>query len=480
MSESLKKQAVNGVIWSSIERFSVQGIQFLIMIIMARLLSPNDYGLVGMLTVFIAIAQSLIDSGFSQALIRKQDRTETDNSTVFYFNIGVGICIYLLFYLIAPYVSWFYDVPELTTIMRVVSLGVIFNSFSVVQRALLTIKIDFKTQAKASLIAAILSGVTGITMAYKGFGVWAIVTQQLVNLGLNTSLLWVFAGWRPKGRFSKKSFHELFNFGSKLLISGILDTLYRNIYLITIGKLFTASKLGYYTRAQQFSDFPSSNLTGVLQRVTYPILCKIQNDKDKLAQAYRKFLRVSAFLIFPLMVGLSAVAEPFILLLLKEQWHFAAIILQIICFAAMWYPIHAINLNLLQVEGRSDLFLQLEIIKKILGVSILIISIPLGLIGMCYGQIASSLIALIINTYYTGKLINVGFTRQMKDLTPTLVLVLTMWGIIYFGILPLSENNVIRLTAGIITGIIYYIGAAWMFKFPELKELLSIMKKNKL
>ena len=253
-----------------------------------------------------------------------------------------------------------------------------------------------------------------------------------------------------------------------------------NIYLITIGKLFTASKLGYYTRAQQFSDFPSSNLTGVLQRVTYPILCKIQNDKDKLAQAYRKFLRVSAFLIFPLMVGLSAVAEPFILLLLKEQWHFAAIILQIICFAAMWYPIHAINLNLLQVEGRSDLFLQLEIIKKILGVSILIISIPLGLIGMCYGQIASSLIALIINTYYTGKLINVGFTRQMKDLTPTLVLVLTMWGIIYFGILPLSENNVIRLTAGIITGIIYYIGAAWMFKFPELKELLSIMKKNKL
>lgn len=478
MPESLKKQTINGIIWSSIERFSVQGIQFLIMIIMARLLSPSDYGLVGMLTVFIAIAQSLIDSGFSQALIRKQDRTETDNSTVFYFNIGVGICIYLLFYLIAPYVSWFYDVPELTTIMRVVSLGVIFNSFSVVQRALLTIKIDFKTQAKASLIAAILSGVTGITMAYKGFGVWAIVTQQLVNLGLNTSLLWVFAGWRPKGRFSKKSFHELFNFGSKLLISGILDTLYRNIYLITIGKLFTASKLGYYTRAQQFSDFPSSNLTGVLQRVTYPILCKIQNDKDKLAQAYRKFLRVSAFLIFPLMVGLSAVAEPFILLLLKEQWHFAAIILQIICFAAMWYPIHAINLNLLQVEGRSDLFLQLEIIKKILGVSILIISIPLGLIGMCYGQIASSLIALIINTYYTGKLINVGFTRQMKDLTPTLVLVLTMWSIIYFGILPLSENNIIKLASGIIIGTIYYIGVAWIFKFPELKELLSILKRK--
>lgn len=478
MPESLKKQTINGIIWSGIERFSVQGIQFLIMIIMARLLTPKDYGLVGMLTVFIAIAQTFIDSGFSQALIRKQNRTETDNSTVFYFNIGVGICIYILFYIIAPFISKFYDTPELTAIMRVISLGIIFNSLAIVQRAILTIKIDFKTQAKASLISAILSGITGITMAYKGLGVWSIIAQQLVNLGLSTILLWIFAGWFPQGKFSKNSFRELFTFGSKLLASGLLNTLYNNIYLIIIGKLFTASKLGYYTRAQQFSDFPSTNLTGILQRVTYPILCKIQDDKDKLAQAYRKFLRMSAFIIFPLMVGLSAVAEPFILLLLKGQWHFTAIILQIICFSAMWYPIHAINLNLLQVKGRSDLFLRLEVIKKILGTVILIISIPLGLIGMCYGLITSSLIALTINTYYTGKLINVGFIRQMKDLAPTLVLVLTMWSIIYFGILPLSENNIIKLASGIIIGTIYYIGVAWIFKFPELKELLSILKRK--
>lgn len=478
MPESLKKQTINGIIWSSIERFSVQGIQFIIMIAMARLLSPNDYGLVGMLTVFIAIAQSLIDSGFSQALIRKQDRTETDNSTIFYFNIGVGFCIYILFYLLAPFVSRFYGTPELTAIMRVISLGVIFNSLAVVQRALLTIKIDFKTQAKASLIAAILSGITGITMAYKDFGVWAIVTQQLINLGLNTSLLWILAKWRPKARFSMESFRELFAFGSKLLVSGILDTLYRNIYLIIIGKLFTASKLGYYTRAQQFSDFPSSNLTGILQRVTYPILCKIQEDKDKLAHAYRKFLRVAAFIIFPLMIGLSAVANPLILLLLKEQWHFTAIILQVICFSAMWYPIHAINLNLLQVKGRSDLFLKLEIIKKILAIVVLIITIPLGLITMCYGQIVSSILCLIINSYYTGKLINVGFIQQLKDLTPILLLVLSMWILIYFCILPLSDSCVIKLTSGIIIGIIYYIGTAWIFKLPELKELLSILKKR--
>lgn len=478
MPESLKKQTISGVIWSSIERFSVQGIQFFIMIIMARLLTPNDYGLVGMLTIFIAIAQTLIDSGFSQALIRKQNRTETDNSTVFYFNIVVGLFIYLIFYIAAPWVADFYQTSSLTSIMRVISLGVIFNSLAVVQRALLTIRLDFKTQAKASLLAAILSGITGIIMAYIGFGVWSIVTQQLTNLSLNTLLLWIFAKWYPRGKFSKNSFRELFSFGSKLLASGLLDTLYRNIYLIVIGKLFTASKLGYYTRAQQFSDFPSSNLTGILQRVTYPVLCKIQDDKEKLAHAYRKILKISAFIIFPLMVGLSAVAEPFILLLLKEQWHFAAIILQIICFSAMWYPIHAINLNLLQVEGRSDLFLRLEIIKKILGVFILCLTIPLGLISMCYGQIASSLIALTINTYYTGKLINVGFIRQMKDLTPTLVLVLTMWVIIDFGVLPFCENNIMKLTGGILTGIIYYIGSAWIFKFDELKELYSILKRK--
>lgn len=479
MPESLKKQTLNGMIWSTIERFSVQGVQFLVMIIMARLLSPKDYGLVGMLTVFIAVAQSLIDSGFSQALIRKQDRTETDNSTVFYFNIGVGIAVYLFFYAIAPLVSRFYNTPELTGVMRVISLSVIFNSLAIVQRALLTIQLNFKTQAKASLIAAIISGVLGIILAYIDWGVWAIVMQQLTNLGINTLLLWYLTRWRPQSGFSKTSFHELFIFGSKLLFSGLLDTLYRNIYLIVIGKLFTASRLGYYTRAQQFSDFPSTNLTGVLQRVTYPVLCKIQDDEELLAQAYRKFLRLSAFLIFPLMIGLSAVAEPFILLLLKEQWLFVATILQVICFAAMWYPIHAINLNLLQVKGRSDLFLRLEVIKKILGVLILAVTIPMGLIAMCYGQIVSSIISLVINTYYTGKLIHVGFIRQMRDLSPILSLVFTMWLLIRMGVFPLvGEASLARLIYGIIVGTIYYIGCAYFCRFSELHELLSLFRKK--
>lgn len=477
MEDSLKNKTVKGIVWSSVERFSVQGIQFLVMIVMARLLTPKDYGLVGMVAIFIAVAQSLVDSGFSQALIRKQNRTETDNSTVFYFNIVVGILLYLVLFVIAPWVADFYDSPELTALMRVICLSVVFNSFVVVQRALLTVNIDFKTQAKASLTAAVVSGVIGIGMAYSGFSYWSIVAQQLVNLGLNTLLLWIFTRWRPRWIYSWGSFRELFTFGSKLMFSGLLDVVYRNMYLLVIGKVFTASSLGYYTRANQFAEFPSSNLTGIMQRVTYPVLCQIQDDDERLAQIYRRFLRLSAFLIFPLLVGLSAVAEPFVLLLLKEQWLFAATLLQIICFAMMWYPIHAINLNLLQVKGRSDLFLRLEIIKKAIAVLILCVTIPMGLIAMCVGQILSSLIALIINTNYTGKLIQVGFLRQMRDLLPTLLLSLSMWGVVY-GITSCLSGTIPQLIVGIVAGMVYYIALSALFHFPELKELYSIIRRK--
>lgn len=477
MSDSLKSKTVKGVVWSSIERFSTQGVQFLIMIIMARLLTPKDYGLIGMLAIFLAVAQSLIDSGFSQALIRKQDRTDVDNSTVFYFNIVVSSALYLILFIAAPFVADFYNQPELTSVMRVVCLGVILNSLAVVQRALLTVRIDFKTQAKASLSAAVISGCIGIVLAYCGFGVWSLVVQQLLNLSVNTLLLWIFSKWRPIAVFSWKSFHELFAFGSKMLASGLLDTLYRNIYPIVIGKLFSASSLGHYTRAQQFSEFPSSNVTGIIQRVTYPILCGIQDETERLEAVYRKFLKLSAFIIFPLMIGMSAVARPFIDIALGTQWGFCGQLLQIICFAMMWYPIHAINLNLLQVKGRSDLFLRLEIIKKILGITVLCITAPFGLVVMCYGQIFNSIVALVINTYYTGKLINVGFIRQMKDLLPTILLSLIMfWAILLVD--GFIETNMYRLVIGVLVGIIVYASGSYIFKFKELQTLFSLIRRK--
>lgn len=477
MSDNLKQKTVKGVLWSTLERFSVQGVQFIIMIVMARLLTPHDYGLIGMLAIFLAVAQSLIDSGFSQALIRKQDRTEVDNSTVFYFNLVISGALYAIFFIAAPFVADFYNTPELCLVMRVVCLGIIFNSLAVVQRALLTINIDFKTQAKASFISAVISGGVGIGMAYAGFGVWALVCQQLINLGLNTSLLWVFSKWRPIWAYSWQSFHELFSFGSKLLASGLLETLYRNIYTIVIGKIFSASSLGHYTRAQQFSEFPSSNVTGIIQRVTYPVLCEIQEDEERLASVYRRFLKLSAFAVFPLMIGLSAVAKPFIFVAIGSQWNFCSQILQVLCFSMMWYPIHAINLNLLQVRGRSDLFLRLEIIKKIIGVLVLVSTAPFGLIVMCYGQVFSSIVALVINTYYTGKLINVGFFKQMKDLFPTILLCVVM----FVGILLVNSfvaGNLLKLIVGIVIGIVIYMSLAYILKFSELKELVSLVKRK--
>lgn len=478
MAESLKNKTVKGTIWSSLERFSVQGIQFIVMVVMARMLTPEDYGLVGMLAIFIAISQSLIDSGFSQALIRKQDRSELDNSTVFYFNIGVGIFLYISLFLCAPLIAEFYNEPILTPITRVIGLSLVFNSLAVVQRALLTIRLDFKTQAKASLVGAIISGGIGIGMAYYGFGVWSIVWQQISNLGIVTILLWILSKWKPIWGYSWNSFKILFNFGSKLLASGLLETLYRNLYLILIGKVFKASDLGYYTRAHQFTDFASSNIGGIIQRVTYPVLCSIQDDDQRLRDVYRKLLKNSTFIVFPLMMGLAAIAHPMILAFLNEKWIFSAVLIQILCFSQMWYPVHSLNLNLLQVKGRSDLFLRLEIIKKIIGISIILVTIPFGLLAMCWGAVVNSIIALAINTYYTGKLIQLHFWRQMADILPTLVLSMSVGAIVYLSISYISISSWILMIIGIIEGILLYVTIAKVFKFQELSELLSIIRKN--
>lgn len=445
---------------------------------MARILTPEDYGLVGMLAIFIAVSQSLIDSGFSQALIRKQDRSEIDNSTVFYFNVAVGIILYAILFLSAPLIASFYNEPILTPITRAIGLSLVFNSLTVVQRALLTIKLDFKTQAQASLSGAIVSGIIGIYMSYAGYGVWSIVWQQLSSLAVTTLLLWILSHWRPIWSYSWKSFNELFGFGSKLLASGLLDTIYRNMYLIVIGKVFKASELGYYTRAQQFTDFASSNITGIFQRVTYPVLCTIQNDDARLADVYRRLLKESAFIIFPLMMGVAAVAKPMVFSFLTDKWLFSATLIQILCLSQMWYPVHSINLNLLQVKGRSDLFLRLEIIKKILGVVVLCVTIPFGLVGMCWGMLASSIICLAINTHYTGKLIHLGFFRQMKDLLPTLLLSLAMGGAVYLTVTFIPMNSWVALSVGIVEGIILYAGLAKFMKFPEFVELYILIKRK--
>lgn len=475
--ESLKKKTVNGVIWSAIDRFSTQGIQFVFSILIARLLMPSDYGVIAMLGIFLAVSNTFVDSGFGAALVQKANRTETDFSTVFYFNIVVAIIFYALLWLASPYIASFYNIPMLKDVTRVVALTLVFSALGGIQNAKLSIAINFKTRAIISLISALSTGCLGLYLAYSGYGAWALVFQMVFSSLLNTILLWCFVRWMPSLVFSWQSFRQLFSFGSKLLASALLDTIYNNVYTLVIGKVYSSSSLGLYSRASGLAQYPSSNITGVLQSVTFPVLCSIQNDEERLADAYKRFIRMSAFVVFPLMIGLASVAEPFIRVVLTDKWEGAIYLLQIVCFSMMWYPIHAINLNILQVKGRSDYFLKLEIIKKIQGVCILCITVPISIVAMCYGSIVSSLLSLVWNTYYTKRLIGYGFLSQIKDLLPIIIHSLLMGGIVLL-VTHFIEVMWIKLFAGILAGGIYYILGAYIMHFDELKEVLAIIKRK--
>lgn len=478
MGESLKNKTLKGTFWSTIERLSVQCVGFVVMIIMARVISPAAYGLVGMIAIFIDVSQSLVDSGFSQALIRKQDRSEVDNSTVFYFNIVVGMVLYAILYFCAPLISHFYEQPELRDLLRVIGLSVVINSFVVVQRALLTSDMDFKTQARASFIAALVSGGVGIAMAYTGFGVWAIVVYQLTNLTVNNTLLWIYSSWHPIKAYDWKSFKELFGFGSKLAAAGLLNTIFSNAYLLVIGKFYDSKMVGYYTRAQQFGAFLSSNITQILQRVTYPALCTIQNDRMRLLEAYKMFLRLSAFVVFPLMIGLASLSEPLIFILLTDKWAFAAQLLPVLCLSMMWFPIHAINLNMLQVTGKSNLFLKVEIYKKIITVIVIVVTIKYGMMAIVWGQVVNSIIALWINTYYTGKLMDYGFWKQLRDLLPALFNSLLM-GVVIISVNHYVESIYMKLIIGVVAGVAWYLCMAVICKSKEIKYILKLIKDRK-
>lgn len=477
MPEGLKHKVAKGILWSSVEKFSTQGVTFVLGILIARQLSPDDYGVIAMLAIFFSVCGTLVDSGFSTALIRKTDRTESDNSTVFYFNIAVGLVVSLLLFVSAPLIAHFYDTPLLVPVTQVLSVTVFISSFGTVQQALLTSRIDFKTQSKISLTTTLLSGILGVWGAYEGFGVWALVWQMLSSSILRSVLLWIFVRWRPTMPFSVASFRGLFAFGLRLLASSLLDAAYNNSYTLVIGKFFSAPVLGNYSRANQFVHFPSSNISAIIQRVTFPALSAIQNEDARLASSYRRLLRFSAFIVFPLMIGLAAVAKPMIVVFLSEKWLGAAVILQIICFSMMWFPIHAINLNLLQIKGRSDLFLRLEVIKKMIGVTVLCITIPLGIIAMCYGQVFTSLVSLIVNTHYTGKIIQVGYVRQVRDFTPALFAALVM-GAAVLLVQQLFVSASLQLGVGIIVGGVTYLIIIYLFRFSEVGYVRELLTKR--
>lgn len=472
------QKTLNGVIWSGIERFSVQGIQFILSFVIARRLMPSDYGLVAMLSIFMAIAQTFIDSGFSNALIQKQNRTNKDYSTVFYFNIIVAVILYGLLVGCASPIATFYHEPLLKNIIVWVGLNLIINSFATVQRAKLTIELNFKIQAYISLIAVILSGSAAVYMAYNDYGVWTLVYQSLLTNLINTILLWIFAHWSPLLVFSKTSFMELFSFGSKLLGGGILHTLYTNLYTLIIGKVFSSTDLGFYNRAFSLTQYPSSNITGIIVRVTYPVECEMQHDNQKLQETYFSYIRYVAFIVFPLMIGLAAISEPLIKIVLTEKWIGAVPYIQIMCFAYMWDPMMHMTWDLLNVKHRSDFSLKSEIIKKIVAFSILFITIPFGIKIMCVGLIGYAIADLIIVTQFVKKLLPlVTFFNLVRQLTPYFTLSVIM-GVCVYLYITFIQNVWLQFVGSIILGCIIYLIGAYLIKLKELTTILQKIKKK--
>lgn len=475
MSESLTNKTVKGVSWSFIDSISSQGITFLVGLVLARLLTPEDYSLLGIIVIFISVFNSIVDSGFSNALIRKNDATDKDYNTVFLSNLVISVVLCATLYLLAPAIADFFNRPPLTALLKVMSFIIIINAFAIIQRTILMKNIDFKTQTKISLISSISSGVVGIGMAVAGYGVWALVGQQLSRQGLNTVFLWVYAKWYPKLQFSVQSFKELFGFGWKLLASCLIDTTWREIYQVVIGKCYAPATLGQYTRAQQFGSIFSSNLTAVVQRVSYPVLSTIQDDKARLKAGYKRIIKVSMLPTFVLMLGMAGCAKSMIQVLVGDQWLPAVPFLQIICFQMMLYPLHSLNLNMLQVYGRSDLFLRLEIIKKTISVVPILLGIFVGIYWMLICSVFTGFISYYLNAYYSSPAIGYPIKEQIKDILPSFGIAMLMCVVVY-AMSFISITPFILFPLQFIVGMSIAITLSKKCELPEYIEMEDIAK----
>jgi teichuronic acid exporter len=479
MEKNLKSIAGKSLFWSGVERFSVQGIQFVISILIARLIGSDEYGLIAMLSIFLAVAQTFIDGGFSNALVQKQNRSEEDYSTVFYFNVVISLLFYLLMFLSADAIASFFNEPRLSSITKWVGLNIIVSSFSLVQRARLIVIHDFKTQANASIVSVFLSGLIGVWMAYNGHGVWALVVQTLLYNLLFSIILWIRIKWTPLLKFSIDSFKSLFAFGSNLLVSGLMHTLYVNLYNIVIGKFYSSSQLGFFNRAYTFAQFPSNNLTEIITRAIFPVQCELQSEVGKSKQVFDLYLRFTCFIVFPLMVGLAVLSEPLIVILLKESWLPAAGMLKILSLALLLSPVMTINNSILKVMGRTDYFLHSEIIKKVSAILILACSIPFGLHYICWGMLLCNIVDVIVAIFYARKVLQTGFRSQFRLLLPVVALTSIMFFSVYL-VTFIFESNWVRLCLGTFVGTAVYLILAWLFKFKEFGLLVSAIKHKKL
>lgn len=471
--QSLKDKTIKGTFWSTADALLGHGVTFIVGIVLARLLSPEEYGLVGIVTIFTTVLLSIVDCGFSNSLIRKQNVSDNDYCTLFFFNLGVSLLLYLILFLCAPWIAMFFERSQLVAMVRVMGILLILQAISIIQVTVLTKRIDFRTKTKASLISAVISGAIGIAMAYMNYGVWSLVGQHLVRQLLYSLCLWHYNKWWPKLKFSIDSLKYMWGFGWKLLASGLIDKVWKELKKVVVSKYYTPATLGQYSRSTEYANLFSANLTTIVQRVTYPALAQLQGDKARMINGYRRIIKTSMFISTVCMFALGAVSEPLIYCLIGPKWHMAATFLPLICIYRSMYPLQAINLNMLKVQGRTDIYLYLEIIKKTILVIPLFIGAFIGIYWMLVASIGTSIISFFLNSHYTGK--NLGYTSimQLKDVAPSYGVALLVAVLIYFlKYIPIS--NWIILPIQIVVGGLVFFVVCESTKLPEYLEVKEI------
>lgn len=476
---SLKQQAVSGLVWTFAEQFGSQIISFTISIVLARLLLPSDFGTIALFGVFIAVASTIMDGGLGSSLIRTKDTDEADMSTVFWFNVVLAVILYVIIYITAPFIANFYNTPILKPVVRIYCLSLIINSMVIVHRTRFIKELKFATAFKIQLPSLIIGGISGIAFAYLGLGIWSLVYSSLIQSVVITIQHWFYSEWKPKFIFDKKKFRYHFNYGYKMTLSGLLNVVFINIYTVVIGKVFSVQQLGYYNRADSLKQLPVSNVSNALNKVTFPIFAKISDNNVKLKEVYQKLMTVVIFIIAPLLTVMVVSAEPLVRFLLTDKWLPAVPYFRILSLAGLLYPIHAYNLNILQVKGKSNLFLKLEIIKKAIIVIVIVVSIKFGIYGLLWGQCITSALAFFVNTHYTGKILSYNSWQQLSDLLPTIFLA----AIVGLGVYLIDAyffihlQDLIRVLLIILVYSLGYLVITLALQFKQIKYIKELLKK---
>ena len=466
------KSVVSNFIWRFLERCGAQGVSFIVSVILARLLDPSLYGTIALVTVFTTILQVFIDSGMGNALIQKKNADDLDFSSVFWFNITMCSVLYLLMFFAAKPIAAFYKMPDLTPVIRVISLILIISGVKNVQQAYISRNMLFKRFFFSTLGGTIGAAVVGIIMAYNGFGVWALVAQMLVNAAIDTIILWVTVKWRPKKMFSLERLKELFSFGWKLLASGLIDTVYNDLRQLIIGKLYSSADLAQYNQGKKIPQLIVTNINTSIDSVLLPTMSKAQDDTGIIKSMTRRAIKISTYIMMPFMVGLAVCAEPLVSLVYTEKWLPCVFFLRIFCFSYAFWPIHTANLNAIKAMGRSDLFLKLEIFKKVIGLTAILSTMWISVKAMACSLLVTSVLNQIINSSPNKKLMNYSYLEQIKDMLPQIVLSLFMGAVVY-SIQLLGLNDVLTLLIQVPVGAVIYIGCSKLFHVDSFEYLIS-------